>query len=211
MKCHLTDHGIGVMMILRGPGGFTGGRVCDAMVSHLDVVPTVCELIGLDPPSWLEGRSLMPLIRQERKEVNDQVFAEVNFHDGYEPQRAVRTTRWKHIRRFLERETPIVAHWDGSPSKDVFVEQGWARRRLEHEQLFDLLYDPQKSHNLIAEVEAKDAAADVRRRLESWMKSTNDPLLEGPVAPPEGAVVSNPDDMDSYDVWNYTPRREGMA
>jgi len=28
MKCNLTDHGIGVMLIVRGPGGFTGGGAC---------------------------------------------------------------------------------------------------------------------------------------------------------------------------------------
>lgn len=48
MKCNLTDAGIGVMLILRGPGGFAGGRVCDALVSHVDLFPTVCGLLGVD-------------------------------------------------------------------------------------------------------------------------------------------------------------------
>ncbi len=42
-KATLFDRGLGVMMILRGPGGFHGGKVNDALVSHLDVYPTVCE------------------------------------------------------------------------------------------------------------------------------------------------------------------------
>ena len=41
MKCNLTDQGWGVSMIMRGPGGFTGGKVCDAMISQLDVYPTI--------------------------------------------------------------------------------------------------------------------------------------------------------------------------
>ncbi len=45
MKSTLTDHGIGVMLIMRGPGGFSGGKVCDAMVSHIDLFPTICELM----------------------------------------------------------------------------------------------------------------------------------------------------------------------
>ena len=40
MKGNLTDHGIGVMLIMRGPGGFRGGKVCDALVSHIDLFPT---------------------------------------------------------------------------------------------------------------------------------------------------------------------------
>jgi len=37
MKCNLTDDGWGVSLIMRGPGGFEGGRVCDAMISQLDI------------------------------------------------------------------------------------------------------------------------------------------------------------------------------
>ena len=43
------------MMIMRGPGGFTGGKVVDAPVSHLDVYPTLCELAGVEAPDWLQG------------------------------------------------------------------------------------------------------------------------------------------------------------
>ena len=35
-KTTLTDRGIGVLLIMRGPGGFLGGKVIDAMVSHID-------------------------------------------------------------------------------------------------------------------------------------------------------------------------------
>lgn len=87
MKCNLTDHGIGVMLIMRGPGGFAGGAVCDAMVSHVDVFPSVCELLTIHPPQWLEGRSFLPIIRGETAEVNEEVFAEVTYHAAYEPQR----------------------------------------------------------------------------------------------------------------------------
>ncbi len=58
MKCNLTDHGMGVSLIMRGPGGFSGGKVNDAMVSHLDIFPTICELLDIEKPAWLEGASL---------------------------------------------------------------------------------------------------------------------------------------------------------
>ncbi len=49
MKCNLTDHGTGVFMILKGPHGFSGGKCIDAMVSHLDIYPTICDLLGMEP------------------------------------------------------------------------------------------------------------------------------------------------------------------
>ena len=66
-KATLFDRGTGVMMIMRGPGGFAGGKVIDAMVTHLDVYPTICDLAGIEHPEWLEGESLMPLVRGQRR------------------------------------------------------------------------------------------------------------------------------------------------
>ena len=56
-KATLTDRGLGVLLIMRGPGGFAGGRVADALVSHVDLYPTLCELAGAPLPDGLAGRS----------------------------------------------------------------------------------------------------------------------------------------------------------
>src|SRR4051794_21176997 len=100
-KTTLTDRGLGVFLIMRGPGGFGGGKVIDAMVSHIDVFPTICELVGIERPEFLQGESLLPLVRGERTSVREAIYAEGPYHAAYEPQRAVRTARWKYIRRFL--------------------------------------------------------------------------------------------------------------
>ena len=139
------------MMIMRGPGGFTGGKVIDALVSHLDVYPTICELAGIEQPSWLEGTSLMPLVRGERGQVHDEIFTEMTYHAAYQPQRAIRTERWKYIRRFDDEPRPVLANCDDSASKDLLVEHGWARRRCDREELYDLVFDPNEGHNVAAD------------------------------------------------------------
>jgi N-sulfoglucosamine sulfohydrolase len=70
-KATLYDRGLGVMLIMRGPGGFTGGKVSDALVSQIDLFPTLCELTGVAPPPWLQGRSLLPVVAGRAREVND--------------------------------------------------------------------------------------------------------------------------------------------
>ena len=40
-KATLTDRGLGVLLIVRGPGGFLGGHVTDALVSQVDLYPTL--------------------------------------------------------------------------------------------------------------------------------------------------------------------------
>jgi N-sulfoglucosamine sulfohydrolase len=195
MKCNLTDHGIGVMLIMRGPGGFTGGRVNDAMVSHVDLFPTICDLLEIEPPGWLQGKSMMPLIRGKVEQINDAVFAEVTYHAAYEPQRAVRTRRWKYIRRFDDRQSPVLPNCDDGFSKDVWLEHGWQDRAPASEQLYDLIFDPNEARNLAGELSMAGVLEEMRGRLDRWMRATDDPLLHGRVPAPAGARVNDPDGL----------------
>jgi len=195
MKCNLTDHGIGVMLIMRGPGGFAGGRVCDAMVSQIDLFPTICELLEIERPTWLQGKSMMPLIRGEADQIHDEIFAEVTYHAAYEPQRAVRTQRWKYIRRFDGRSRPVLPNCDDSPSKDVWLQHGWRERPVAPEQLYDLVFDPNETCNLAGDPSMGAVLEEMRGRLDRWMHATNDPLLQGEVPAPPGARVNDPDGL----------------
>jgi N-sulfoglucosamine sulfohydrolase len=192
-KATLSDRGLGVLLIMRGPGGFHGGKVVDAMVSQMDLFPTLCELLGLERPGWLQGRSMMPLVRRETDEIHDEIFAELTFHAAYDPQRAVRTRRYKYVRRFDETWTrPVLPNVDDSPSKDLLLSYGWADRELPREELYDLVFDPAEANNLAADPAHAGVVAELRGRLDRWMRETNDPLLDGPVEPAPGTEVNEP-------------------
>ncbi len=199
MKCHLHDNGTGVLLIMRGPGQFTGGKVIDAMVSHLDVFPTVCDLLQIDPPSWLEGQSLGPLVRGETEDLHEELFAEVNFHAAYEPLRSVRTKRWKYIRRYDQRAKPVMSNCDEGESRSFWIEHGLSDIAVESEMLYDLMFDPNEANNRIDAPFLKDIANQMRDRLERWMHKTQDPLLGGSISAPAGALVNDPDDFSPTD------------
>jgi arylsulfatase A-like enzyme len=204
-KTTLTDRGIGVFLILRGPGGFTGGGVSDALVSHIDLYPTICDVAGVPQPGFLQGTSLLPLM-DGAPAVRSEVFAEGTYHAAYEPQRAIRTERWKYIRRFDDRPTPVPANTDDGPAKDLWLRHGWAEHELAREQLYDLVFDPQEMHNLIARPDHASVAADLRNRLEAWMRETGDPLLDGPVPPPPGAEYNEQDQLSAREPTRVAPR-----
>jgi arylsulfatase A-like enzyme len=195
MKCTLTDHGIGVLLVLRGPGDFSGGKVVDALLSHLDLFPTICDWLELEPPPWLQGTSVLPLLRGEVDQIRDEVHAEVSYHAAYEPQRCVRTQRYKYIRRFDGRETVVLPNYDDSSSKSVWLEAGWRERPQAQEALFDLVYDPNEACNLADHPDQRAVLEEMRARLARWMETTADPLLAGPVPAPEGAVANDPDGL----------------
>jgi N-sulfoglucosamine sulfohydrolase len=191
-KATLFDRGIGVMLLMRGPGGFTGGRVIDSLVSHLDIYPTLCEIAGAEKPSFLQGRSLMPLVDREVDRVNDEIFSEVTYHAAYEPQRAIRTDRWKYIRRYLDYDRVVLPNCDDSASKELLVEAGWGDELVDREQLYDMVLDPAEGHNLAGDPAREQVLSELRDRLTEWMRETDDPLLQGDVAPPPGAEVNLP-------------------
>jgi arylsulfatase A-like enzyme len=194
MKCNLTDHGTGVMLMMRGPGGFEGGRVCDALVSHVDVFPTLCDLLGIDPPAWLQGTSLMPLVRGEADEVNEAIFSENTYHAAYEPMRSVRTKRWRYIRRYDERGKTVLPNCDDSPSKTLWMEHGWAERPTAREELYDVVFDPNEVANVAGDPANAAVLEEMRARLDQWMAATEDPILQGlPVPAPSGAKANDPD------------------
>jgi len=175
------------------------------MVSHIDAFPTLCELLEIEPPAWLQGKSMMPAVRGEVEQINEAVFGEVTFHAAYEPQRAVRTQRWKYIRRFEEREGPVLPNCDDSPSKEVWLEHGWRQRPVAAEQLYDLIFDPSEAHNLAGDPGHGEVLEEMRGRLGQWMLETGDPLLHGKVAPPSGARVNSADGLSPRDEPEIMP------
>jgi N-sulfoglucosamine sulfohydrolase len=196
-KGSLYDRGTGVMLLMRGPGGFLGGRVVDEMVSHIDLYPTFCELAGIETPAFAQGCSLLPMMRGEQPRVRDAVFTELTYHAAYDPQRAIRTERWKYLRRFDDYPTRVLPNIDDSPSKDVLVEAGWGERPLPREELLDLLLDPQEGNNLAADPAFEHVRAELAERLERHMRGTDDPLLDGPVQAPEGSRLNRQDQLSA--------------
>ncbi len=189
MKCCLTDHGMGVLLMLRGPG-FEGGRTVDGLVSQIDLFPTLCDYLEIPRPDWLEGRSLLPLVDGSQTEVNEEIFAEVTYHAAHEPKRAVRTPRYKYIRRYDTEDTPPMANIDASESKDVMLEYGLRERPADKIQLYDLIWDPHEMHNLASDPDCQAVLTDLSGRLDAWMARTADPLLQGAVPAPAGAYLN---------------------
>ncbi|MBL8991755.1 MAG: sulfatase [Spirochaetia bacterium] len=189
MKCHLEDAGIGVLLMMRAPG-ISGGRSVDSLVSHIDIFPTLCDLAGLEKPERLQGKSLLPILQGKAEEVNGEIFSEVTYHAAYEPQRCVRTKRYKFIRRFDGRQDEVFPNVDDSPSKSYLLERNWKKRPENAEALYNLDFDPLEKKNLVNDPQLASVAAELRAKLEAWMKRTDDPLLKGAVAPPQGAKVN---------------------
>jgi arylsulfatase A-like enzyme len=205
-KGTLRDAGLGVMLAARGPGGFDGGKRIDRLASTMDLTPTLLELARADIPDGLDGRSLLPLLRDAGAPWRDHLFAELTYHTAYDPMRAVRTERFKYIRSFEDRPMVFLPHVDAAPTKDLVMQRGEHRVPRPAELLYDLAHDPFERTNLSDDTAYAGVLAHLRNRVERWMRETGDPLACGPVAAPPGAHVTpagsvEPVTTDAGDDW----------
>jgi N-sulfoglucosamine sulfohydrolase len=192
MKAHLFDTGIGVSLIMSFPGNKMRGQAVDWLVSQIDLFPTICDIIGIRKPSWLQGRSLVPLFNGGRENVRSEIFAEMTFHSAYDPMRCIRTERYKYIRIFSSHDRIIHIGCDRGLSEQFMVRHGILDEIREKEMLFDLYLDPVERMNRVKDKRYRDVYEELSSRLQTWMKQTKDPLLHGDVTPPEGTVVDSP-------------------
>lgn len=182
-KASMYDAGLGVSLIMRWPAaGLGGGRRSHALVSHVDLVPTVLEGLGLAADAPLHGTSYWAALQRDGDDHRRQVFAEKTFHTAYEPQRAVRTERHKLIVNLEVGIMNVPGDVLRSPITPQMIDEIVQERPpLE---LYDLLDDPGERHNRIDDPALADVAADLKRSLVDWMRRTGDPILAGPVASP---------------------------
>jgi N-sulfoglucosamine sulfohydrolase len=182
-KSTMYDPGIEAALIMYGePFGLTGGRVYDELISNVDIVPTILDMLGIAVPDNLHGQSFAGLLRGEPYQPREYVFAEKSFHTAYEPQRAIRTGRYKLI---WNAEVDII-NVAGDVRHSSIYPQMIDQITVERPplELYDLQIDPLEHHNRIDDADYAGIANELRQTLHDWMRQTGDPLLDGPISSP---------------------------
>lgn len=198
-KCTLSDAGTGVSLIFQLPKKRFAGQVVDSLVSHLDVFPTLCDIADLAKPAWLEGHSLLPLLTGETDKIREEVFSEVNYHAAYEPMRSIRTERYKLIRHYDDYDQVVLPNIDAGFSKSFLLQHSLQGRKKAMLEFYDLYYDPWETNNLAASADYHEPIAALSARLDTWLRETNDPILNGPIPRPLGARVNRKTGLDPSD------------
>ena len=130
------------------------------------------------------------------------VFGESNYHAAYEPQRSIRTSRYRYFERFDNRSEPVRPNIDDSESKKHWLA---THARREKYNLFDLSLDPLELHNLAADPEYAETKTHLATQLHQWQKQTHDPLLQGIIPYPASAVANQPDQASAGDLTSSLP------
>lgn len=90
-KQNLYEHSIKIPLIIKGPD-VPSGKVTDAYAYLLDLFPTLSEMTGVEAPSDIDGRSLMPIINGDQSSIRNEIFTAYR-----NVSRALSTHHWKLI------------------------------------------------------------------------------------------------------------------
>ena len=201
-KWTLYDAGVRVPLLVRWPGRIKPGTSTDALVSLVDVLPTLTQIVGgADAiPAKLDGRSFLPVLLGETSTHHDAVFAT---HTGDKqmnrsPVRCVRTGRFKYILNLLP-DAPFKSHISDAAAADGRTYwASWERRaerdprakqlvdRYRHrpaEELYDVQADPFEQHNLAGDPSHAAELERLRMLVREWRVRQGEDLTK--VAMPE--------------------------
>lgn len=189
-KCSLYDPGIEVALLISAPfrPGWRARTVADA-VSHIDVLPTILELLGLPAPANLAGSSLAPLVDHPSPTLRQRIFAQLTYHTYYDPSRCIRDGRYKLIANFSAAPRFMDPTQSWKPRCTPVALDGPAVLRNSPLELYDLAADPLELTNLADDPDRAGVRAELLDALASWMREIDDPLRRGPIPEPQYAVT----------------------
>ena len=186
-KTTLYDSGTKIPMIILSPEITTGGVVNQALVSLVDLMPTILDWASIKPPKYkLPGRSLKNILNASDDPTRQEVYCSHTFHEitMFYPMRALRTRKHKYILNLHpELEFPFAT--------DLFVSKTWqgiVSRRLEmmgkrstqsylyrpKEELYDVESDPAESVNLAGNPQYDGVLKELTAKLTAMRAATDD-------------------------------------
>lgn len=144
-RSYMPEEMLRVPMAIRYPGVLPAGVVSNALVSNLDVAPTMLAAAGLHFKEDVDGRSLLEAVGGTDETFRNYFVCETHGHLERHLGRAVITQRYKYVYN----------------DKQI-------------EELYDLCQDPYELHNLYADSESEELLKKLRGMLKEWAQKTGD-------------------------------------
>lgn len=186
-KTRVYDSGMKTPFIAWWPDGINRtGETVDALVSIIDMAPTLADIAGVEPDPHFQGKSFDRLFIEPGADFRRYLFAEHNWHDLEAYERMVRNREFMYVyngRPQFPNNGPLDAlispsmqdlialHSEGkleTDQSDVFLAPRPA------EELFNLGSDPQQVRNLAGDPEYASILAELREVMQEWQSATLD-------------------------------------
>ncbi|MEQ9289101.1 MAG: sulfatase [Cyclobacteriaceae bacterium] len=189
-KTTVYEPGIKLPCIVKDPIAQTNGSTNDAMVSWVDLTPTILDMAGADyKENDFHGRSFRRIINEENPEGWNEMNASHTFHEitMYYPMRVIRSENYKLIWNLAWRqEYPFASDlWAASTWQGIYrnEEEYFGNRKVEDYmfrsefELFDLSKDPGEIQNLAYDEQYSETLNWLKDKMKAFQIKTADPWL----------------------------------
>jgi N-sulfoglucosamine sulfohydrolase len=190
-KTTLYEPGMRSPCIVRSPDQDRRGMVSEAMISWVDLVPTLLDYAGAQAPEYdLHGRSFLDVLDQPDPAGWDEVYASHTFHEVtmYYPMRVVRGRRYKLIWNIAhELPYPFASDLWAAPTWQTQYQKGqdtlYGKRSVgdyihrPQFELYDLRNDPHEIHNLAEDSDHAEVMEQYKAKVKSFQERTEDPWI----------------------------------
>ncbi len=191
-KTQLYHHSTHTPMIVRWPSVTKPGTIDQQhMVSAVDLVPTLLEVMGHEHPSpeKLHGRSFAPVIRGQRQDNRDFVILQYNENSGRarHPMRGIQTRDYLYlynpwtdgVRKFATATTGTMTYRQMVRRAASEPEVAARLQLFDHrvlEELYHVADDPDCLQNLANHPDHQTTLATLRSQLAASLQATGDPV-----------------------------------
>jgi N-sulfoglucosamine sulfohydrolase len=190
-KTWVNDRGLKTPFIVYWPEGIgLKNKKCKALVSSIDIAPTILELANADIPQSFQGHSFIKLLNNPYTEFRNYLFGEHNWHDYEAHERMVRTKEYLYILNSRP-QFPNLGPADvlsGDTYKEMIAMRDRGSLTTEQagifilprpvEELYDNKADPDQLLNISSVPGHLETLIQLRQILEEWMKETGDNIPE---------------------------------
>ncbi len=190
-KTTVYEGGLRVPMVVRAPDAARRGIRSAAMVSLVDLTPTLLDFAKAVPDDYkFHGRSFRPVVDRTEVKGWDEVHASHTFHEitMYYPMRVVRDRRYKLIWNIAHGLAyPFASDLWAAPTWQDVYRRGpdalYGKRTVQaymHRppfELYDLREDPHEVNNLADDPRHAERLAEMKTRLKQFQQRTSDPWI----------------------------------
>ena len=190
-KTALWNHSTRTPWIVRWPGVTKPGSIDDDhMISAVDMMPTILDIVGSAHPDGFDGHSFLPLLKGIAQPGRDMVYKVYNENSGgnRSPMRSVQSQEfgylfnpWSDGKRVFKTATTGTMTYRAM-QKLAETDDGMAARLkfFNHgvpEEFYDYKSDPDALNNLIDDPKYAAEIAAHRQAMRGFMERSNDPML----------------------------------
>jgi len=170
-----------IPMLWYGPDIRKNKLPSDAHVSNVDIMPTICEILGIDIPDGVQGRSLWPLL--QGKDYPKEEFASIVAQQGYGGLRYVNFEEYDpYTDDGTVKKNAIEADelntWTQSGRMRMLRKGDWklVYDMQGHGELYNLVKDPAEVNDLYKQKKYSDKKTELLEDLMAWELRAQDPL-----------------------------------